>query len=519
MIPLQTIRAMPSQILSDHLPEPRLQFAYGQSCEHPKDGLFLFGPYDSSGCQGGVRYGTLGTTQGIERFRRWVGQVRSTITPEKSAPHLTTWPGFSAAFGVDLPASAQVEIALDAARISEAIRRADRHAAVHETVSLFESTIRHHLKHEEERPDVWFVVIPEEVYRHGRPESSIPKAERTGGLLGPSARSIARAGKQGQQFLFPEDARIAEYHEFELNFHNQLKARLLDTGAVIQIVRETTIAPYHFLKADGKPVRRVDDASTIAWNLCTAIFFKAQGKPWKLASVRDGVCYVGIVYKKLHAATPTGNACCGAQMFLDSGDGVVFKGLIGPWYSEATKQFHLTQDKAAELMRQIIEEYSRKHGAPPRELFLHAPSHFVDEEWEGFLSAAPKTTAVTGVRIRRDNQFKLYLDSGSTPVLRGTLLRHHEKRAHLWSLGYVPRLKTYPGWEVPSPLEVSVSKGDADIYQVCADVLSLTKLNFNACIYGDGIPVTLRFAHAVGEILTAAPTHTGSRALSFRYYI
>lgn len=510
---------MSSEIVASYLSEPKLQFAHGQACEHPKDGLFLFGPYDSSDCQGGVRYGTIGTSLGIKRFRRWVGQVRASIEPAKVAPHLATWPGFAAAFGVQLPPSAQVEIALDAAKISEAIRREDRHTAIHETVSLFELEIRRHLKHEEERPDVWFVVIPEEVFRHGRPESFVPKAERTGGPVGPGARTIARAGKLGQQFLFPEDAQVAELHEFELNFHNQLKARLLDTGAVIQIVRETTIAPDHFLKADGRPTRHVDDPSTIAWNLCTAIFFKAQGKPWKLASVRDGVCYVGIVYKKLHAATPAGNACCGAQMFLDSGDGVVFKGLVGPWYSEATKQFHLTAGKAAELMLQIIEEYSRKHGAPPRELFLHAPSHFVDDEWAGFLSTAPKATAVTGVRIRRDNQFKLYLESGSTPVLRGTFLVHHEKRAHLWSLGYVPRLNTYPGWEVPSPLEISVSKGDGDISQVCVDVLSLTKLNFNACIYGDGIPVTLRFANAVGEILTAAPTSAESRALSFRYYI
>lgn len=510
---------MSSEIIASYLPEPKLEFAYGQACQHPKDGLFLFGPYDSSDCQGGIRYGTLGTPLGIQRFRRWVGQVRASIAPTKVAPHLTTWPGFAAAFGVQFPSSAQVEIALDAAKISEAIRRADRHTAIHETVSLYESEIRRHLKHEEERPDVWFVVIPEEVFRHGRPESFVPKDERTGGAIGPSASTITRAGRLGQQFLFPEDAKVAELHEFELNFHNQLKARLLDTGAVIQIVRETTIAPDHFLKADGKPTRRVDDPSTIAWNLCTAIFFKAQGKPWKLASVRNGVCYVGIVYKKLHTAIPIGNACCGAQMFLDSGDGVVFKGLVGPWYSEATKQFHLTPDKAAELMRQIIEEYSRKHGAPPRELFLHAPSHFVDDEWEGFLSAAPKSSAVTGVRIRRDNPFKLYLESGRTPVLRGTFLVHHEKRAHLWTLGYVPRLKTYPGWEVPSPLEISVSKGNADIFQVCADVLSLTKLNFNACIYGDGIPVTLRFANAVGEILTAAPTQSESRALSFRYYI
>jgi hypothetical protein len=62
-----------------------------------------------------------------------------------------------------------------------------------------------------------------------------------------------------------------------------------------------------------------------------------------------------------------------------------------------------------------------------------------------------------------------------------------------------------------------------------ADVMSLTKLNFNAlnfnalnfnaCIYGDGLPVTLRFASAVGEILTAGPTPENQPPLPFKHYI
>ena len=52
-----------------------------------------------------------------------------------------------------------------------------------------------------------------------------------------------------------------------------------------------------------------------------------------------------------------------------------------------------------------------------------------------------------------------------------------------------------------------------------ADVLALTKLNYNACIFGDGVPVTLRFADAVGEILTAAPRKNELPPLPFRYYI
>ena len=35
--------------------------------------------------------------------------------------------------------------------------------------------------------------------------------------------------------------------------------------------------------------------------------------------------------------------------------------------------------------------------------------------------------------------------------------------------------------------------------------MALTKLNYNACRFSDGDPVTIRFADAVGEILTAGP--------------
>ena len=63
--------------------------------------------------------------------------------------------------------------------------------------------------------------------------------------------------------------------------------------------------------------------SGIAWNLSTTAFYKCGGRPWKVEGIREGVCYVGIVFKKDNSADER-MACCGAQMFLDSGDGVVY---------------------------------------------------------------------------------------------------------------------------------------------------------------------------------------------------
>ena len=55
---------------------------------------------------------------------------------------------------------------------------------------------------------------------------------------------------------------------------------------------------------------------------------------------------------------------------------------------------------------------------------------------------------------------------------------------------------------------------------VLKDVLGLTKLNYNACRYGDGEPVTLKFADAVGEILTAGPVFRDQiPPLPFKHYV
>ncbi len=50
--------------------------------------------------------------------------------------------------------------------------------------------------------------------------------------------------------------------------------------------------------------------------------------------------------------------------------------------------------------------------------------------------------------------------------------------------------------EVPNPLIIDISKGRADINLVRKDILALTKLNYNTCIFGDGMPITLKFADA-----------------------
>lgn len=495
--------------------EPLLQFGYEQCLHDPKDGLFLFGPLVDERKPAQIRVGVVGTAEGISLYKGWVKGVTGYLPPLKDeSPHHLAFPGFEAVFRTSWPATPVVEVPVSAADISRLLRLSDRHLAVYETVSLFADPIRRKLREDDASVDVWFVVVPEEVYQLGRPRSLLRRSERidiAGRLRPRQAQRLLR-----EPSMFAEDMAEAEVQRYEVNFHHQLKARLIDVRAVVQIVRDTSLVSPD-VTTKGRS-RRLQDPATLAWNLCTTSYFKAGGRPWKLATVREGVCYVGLVFKMSTADVAEGNACCGAQMFLDSGDGLVFKGAMGPWYSRELKEFHLPEDEAKSLIEVVVRSYAEVHdGNPPKELFIHGRTRFNDAEWAGFRAGAPSSTNLVGVRITRSQEMKVFR-SGTTPVLRGSAYRINRMRALLWTMGYIPQLKTYPGREVPNPLAIEICRGDADINVVMQDVMGLTKVNFNACVFADGLPVTLRFANAVGEILTAAPQVDGP-PLPFRHYI
>lgn len=498
-----------------HIEEPRLEFRHSQALEDPRDGLALFGPIDD-GPHYGVRAGVIGTDVGVERFHRWLRAMQGPLGLETATRPRPPFPGFDTTFRVSWKVDHTPELRVDAAALAAAIRIDDRHRRVHQAVGIYADPILNFGRSEDTQVDVWFVVIPEDVYRYCRPQSHVPEAEQVmaDAIVPPAiARRFARAPS-----LFEEWNVAAEPYRHEPHFHNQLKGRLLAKPVASQIVRETTIAFRDFTKSTGALLRDLTKMeSAVAWNLGTAAFYKTGGRPWKLASVRQGVCYLGIVFKLDERSGQRDYACCAAKMFLDSGDGLVFRGALGPWYSPENHEFHLNKTAAHELMTTALNAYERKRGSLPTEVFVHGKVRFGHEEWQGFESAAGRSVKLTGVRIRNDPSIRLYRQDTNT-VLRGLAYLRDERTAYLWTRGFVPRIQTYPGREVPVPLLVDVCKGQAPIETVLSDVLALTKLNYNSCIFGDGMPVTLRFAEAVGEILTAGPLQ-GVPPLPFKYYI
>lgn len=183
----------------------------------------------------------------------------------------------------------------------------------------------------------------------------MPRAESAAGRVTISKRKAEELKLSPS--LFPGDQVGADVYEYATHFRRQMKARLLKHKIVTQIVREMTLAPEDFKKANGMPLRRLEDPATIAWKLGTGAYYKGEGRPWQLAHIRPGVCYVGLVYKRTELTADVRHACCAAQMFLSNGEGVVFRGAPGAWFHPETKQFHLDEAAAKGLVELVVEEH------------------------------------------------------------------------------------------------------------------------------------------------------------------
>lgn len=554
-----------------NLSEPEVAVGFGQKSDYPKEGLLLFGPLPFDRNPRTIRAGVIGTKEGVDLFKKWSRQFNGCQNDIGDVRNSMAFPGFEAVFGTKWMLDPVHAIALSRTDLINTILLRDRHQAIFKTAGLFVDSISEAIRTDDIDVDIWFVVIPDEVFVYGRPNSRVPSAIAIAspGALG---RRLANRFLHSTPSLFPEDNEQAKVYDHHLDFHHQLKARLLAQRAVTQVMRESSLAsitstatsnslprsddggesehlgdsadasdliddldeetaadlegmregdsevePYSVSPSSS---RQMQDKASVAWNLSTAIFFKAGGRPWRVASARSSVCYIGLIFKR-DPSSGARHACCGAQMFLQDSDGLVFKGAMGPWYSPETGQFHLNRSEAKRLIEAALNSYRLENGEPPRELFIHGRTRFNDEEWSGFCDAIDlNQTHLIGVRITRSNEYKLY-SSGERAVRRGTAVRMGNRVGLLWTSGFIEKLKTYPGRETPNPLRVEIvndTRKETKIETVLKDILMLTKMNFNSCVYADGIPVTMRFADAIGDVLMTAKNEK-IPPLPFRYYI
>ncbi|KAA0235916.1 MAG: hypothetical protein EDR02_01810 [Actinobacteria bacterium] len=308
----------------------------------------------------------------------------------------------------------------------------------------------------------------------------------------------------------PEGEDTGEYEEVDEptvllpDFHDQLKAAALKYSTPLQVIRPRT---WNDPSTPPKGVKRrkVQDEATRAWNLHAAIYYKAGGRPWRLIrSYADTAsCYLGASFYRSSGGSTLHTSV--AQLFNEKGEGVVVKGGPAAVLKE-DRQPHLSEDDAHDLVAAALGAYRKEHGNFPARLVIHKSSKYVESERAGFAAAAEeaKIDLVELVWLSEHDPTRLFR-TGTHPPLRGTFVSLADDRYLLYTKGSIDFYGTYPGMYIPAPLAIRPVDVAQSPEQLAAEILALTKLNWNHSQLDGHLPITLHAASKVKAILRHVP--------------
>jgi hypothetical protein len=448
------------------LEEPELEFGGGSRHLDIRFGIKDHGPFDLQLARAPkqVRVGLIGSAVSVEGVARWLEKCAQGI-PQKQTKQPNLFPAFPAmsattSFCCEFVTDASHTRTLTSSALEAVSDVSDNARRVEAAAELFIKEVE--FLAENGSPSVIMCALPME-------------------LLEALSQENTGTGRK--------------------DLHHLLKARTMQWRIPIQLILPGTYdeSKAKKQKRAGTP-RPLQDEATRAWNIFSALYYKAGGTPWRL--LRDpaqlSACFVGIsFFESLDRSKLTTSM---AQVFNELGEGVVVRGGAAS-LSKEDRQPHLSGEDCHRLITEALAKYRDVHRTLPARIVIHKSSPFsLDEE-------AGAKKAINDARIEifdlvhvSDSEIRLYRD-GVYPPLRGTFLETSARSGVLYTKGSVPFFETYPGMYVPKPVSIKIAAGDQTPFSHAKEILALTKMNWNSTQFDGGMPLTLTAAHSVGNVL------------------
>jgi hypothetical protein len=462
---------LPVRARARYYEEPLLRFADDRTHVDPRLGISRFGPKSykpQDRHPTSVRVGFVGTPELIAKAKLWLCRWMERV-PAEDTQH-PEFPGFRSDRGFFSDIVFDEKHWTEALTTSE-LRNIDKmetaKACFEALVSLIEGKLEF-LSTQEQAPEYVMVCLSNRLF------DQYHVADYYEGGLGEVHRDLRRA----------------------------IKARAMKHGIPTQIVLESKLDVPHSHDNGGK-VHMGQYVSEIAWNIFSGLYYKAGGYPWGPSGLRPGTCYMGIsFYRPLGKCSPTMQTSL-VQAFDEHGDGLVLRGIPIDWDPARQKSSspHFSSQEAGTLIELVLQRYHEYMHQMPERVVIHKTSHFWPAEADGFEEALSE-------HVDRYDLVTLYPQStvrlfplNDYPTLRGTQFSVGDVD-YLYTTGYMPLLDRVLGIHVPSPVRIADHIGrDTPRDDLIHELLALTKLNWNSVQPGGLMPITLRFARRVGDIM------------------
>jgi hypothetical protein len=458
------------------LEEPEMQFGRGAHVD-PRFGLLDFGPADQAAeaAPATIPIGVVGTQETIEGVLRWLRRCRKPINPpaeKRTSNFFPPFPGFTPEVGLES------ELTFDTRLRRSVPAREIRKLAQHST--------------HDARLDAAVELLLEEITAIG--DHGLARAI----LVCPPLDLLQLIKTDATDHDGDDDA--ARTHLGPSQLHDVLKAAAMRVGVPLQFVLPATYDPSLASKqttATGRP-RTQQDEATKAWNLHTALYYKAGGFPWSLVRDSHAVdsCFIGISFYFDNA----GNlATSSAQVFDERGEGIIVRGGQAK-LTKGDKRPYLEAADAEKLLLDALKRYRAEHHNLPARVVIHKSSRFRTEEIEG-LQRAADTERITALELVAIGSSRTRVSAHKHAPLRGTHIVLDGRHQVLYTSGSVPFYEFYPGPYVPQPLGITLQQSEQSAEQHAREILALTKLNWNNSRLDGRDPITMRAARSIGTIL------------------
>lgn len=495
-----------SNLQAKHLDEAPLYFRNGAMDIDPKRGLSINGPVDATENIQTIRVGIVSDSDGIQDVGSFLEYFDDKpIRSSGDQPFVTlTFPGFAKALHSRLVLSPQFNEKILTGEISNLTTIDNPNLRIRKIAEMYGKKLSN-ICDRVVVPDVIICHKPEEIDRacHSTRSMQLTKKERE------SAEEI-RKKVEIHKILAPLDEDTKNFIEMSIkaDFRRLLKSSSIRCGVPIQILTQGTLDILdNVIKGSSVLAvrRRMEPPSTIAWNLAVALYYKANHFPWRVGNLGHDSCYIGICFYNDKTSHQKNTFASLAQVFTDTGEGMIVRGDSFHWDTVKKGQPHLTEESAENLLEKALGLYKKHHNdQPPNRIVIHKTSRYADEEARGFLTASKEVPRHDYVSLSDGRDIFLYRN-GENAVLRGTFMALPGSSHLVYTCGYVHYLKSYYGPRVPRPLEILKHHGDTSGEELAIEILALTRLDWNTTRYNSYKPITLRFAEKVGDILGSIP--------------
>jgi hypothetical protein len=466
------------RFLTKCLPEPDLEFGNGGRHLDPRYGLTTYGPLQPKPGDL-VRIGVIGTSETVDGMAGFMDRAMTGIpgTNERLGNLNPGFPGI----GNQNPFRCRFEVEAGATRTVlnkdvRSIQSIGKHPeAVRAAVDMFIDQARALLEGST-RPEVIVLALPKPIIEKVVNASAFPEND------------------DGED----EDA---EEGPNDLNFRDLFKAKALTLNVPTQIAWPTLWDDAAKISRKMKSTeRRVQDPATRAWNILNALFYKAGRAPWRLPRADDAYAtsYLGIgFYRDLDGHRLWTST---AQMFDERGKGLILRGARART-DRPGKHPYLAREDAYDLVKKSLRHYQLHHRQLPARLVIMKTSRFEKGEAEGFAGAIEEAgVAMTDMLWVSEGGHVMLIREGDYPSLRGSFVQLGDNGL-LYTRGSVPYYGTYPGARVPRPLHLRPHDCETPLAALAAEVLALTKMNWNSTQFDQALPIPIRAARQVGRVL------------------